>query len=1110
MLRLPLSGSQSQMPPWRRAAAIAVLALVAAAFPALCDAGPRGGGGGPTSGTYIKPSQPAPETGQSPAEASTPPVSLEDARKITSSEEAQSLALPPRTIADITAVLDREKPDPAKVAAARAVADKAPPAGLDGAAAARFYFDRGTSAGELGRSAQELADYRKAAELIEPLKSSHANDYVQFINNLGLTEGRAGNIREEIRLDEKLVGFAENTPGITGALVGQYYLLVTANIRLGNMAAAGDWLAKCESLVTTTPWRGRALARLNLFRSRYDWAKATYAEAQGKYTEAEGYYRRALAENITATAESKSWDVVPPAGQFETASDIILRDLAGNLVAQGRLIDAEIEARRGLMDQLRMRGRYGNETAIMLVSLGNVIAAQGRNAEAEKLDKVAIDTYVALGHGADSYPLNLARRNLASTLVAQRRWAEALQQFDLVRQGVGKDPDMLRVFVGGNLDFSVAALHGNRVQAALEVSQHALERRIKGLGEKHYDTAEARGFHAMALAASGNQAAALSDYAAAVPILLQASRQTSDEEAEGSDKEFRLQQILEGYLSLLADQRSAGPDAVAEAFLVADAARGRSVQKALAASAARAAVGDPQLADLVRRDQDALRQIGGLNSLISSILLMASSQQDAATVQTLRAQIDQLRGARATIRAEIEKRFPDYVNLIDPMPATVADAQKALEPGEALIATYVAEERSYVWAVPKAGPVAFAPVALKRGEVEAIVANLRKALEPEGSSLGDIPPFDVTLAYKLYSLFLKPVEAGWKGAKRLLVVSHGALGQLPLALLVTQPASLEHDKPGEVMFSGYKKVPWLVREVALAELPSVASLLTLRGTRAPGAARKPFVGFGDPWFSAKEAAEAKTHAGGTEVAELETRGVKKGLAIRLRSIPKTESVNKAELGLLPRLPETAEEVREVALALHANPQTDVFLGARASEETVRKMKLDDRRVVMFATHGLVPGDLDGLSEPALALSAPSVAGGEGDGLLTMSKILGLKLNADWVVLSACNTAAGNGAGAEAVSGLGLAFFYAGTRALMVTNWPVETTSARALTTAVFRLEAASEGMARADALRGAMLELMDGPGYMDKAQNRVLFSYAHPLFWAPFTLVGDGGSTRTR
>ena len=94
--------------------------------------------------------------------------------------------------------------------------------------------------------------------------------------------------------------------------------------------------------------------------------------------------------------------------------------------------------------------------------------------------------------------------------------------------------------------------------------------------------------------------------------------------------------------------------------------------------------------------------------------------------------------------------------------------------------------------------------------------------------------------------------------------------------------------------------------------------------------------------------------------------------------------------------------------------------------------------------------------------------------------------------------------------MGLAFFYAGSRALLVTNWPVETTSARALTTGIFRHEAESAGLARADALRAAMLELIDAPGFRDKMQNRVLFSYAHPIFWAPFTLVGDGGIDRRR
>jgi len=182
---------------------------------------------------------------------------------------------------------------------------------------------------------------------------------------------------------------------------------------------------------------------------------------------------------------------------------------------------------------------------------------------------------------------------------------------------------------------------------------------------------------------------------------------------------------------------------------------------------------------------------------------------------------------------------------------------------------------------------------------------------------------------------------------------------------------------------------------------------------------------------------------------------------------------------------------------------NLYLGAAANERTVKSMRLADRKVVMFATHGLVPGDLDGLTQPALALSAPAVAGVEGDGLLTLDEILNLKLDADWVVLSACNTAAGEGAGAEALSGLGRAFFYAGTRALLASSWPVETTSARALTTELFQRQAAEPGLSRAEALRRAMLALIDGAGRVE--DGRTVFSYAHPIFWAPFAIVGEPG-----
>ena len=129
----------------------------------------------------------------------------------------------------------------------------------------------------------------------------------------------------------------------------------------------------------------------------------------------------------------------------------------------------------------------------------------------------------------------------------------------------------------------------------------------------------------------------------------------------------------------------------------------------------------------------------------------------------------------------------------------------------------------------------------------------------------------------------------------------------------------------------------------------------------------------------------------------------------------------------------------------------------------------------------------------------------GDGLLMMEEILALKLDADWVVLSACNTGAAAGAGAEAASGLGRAFFYAGTRAILVTNWSVHSQSARELVADLFARQTADPTLSRGEALRQAMMALVDDGGFRDD-QGKTVFSYGHPLFWAPYTIIGDGGA----
>jgi len=689
---------------------------------------------------------------------------------------------------------------------------------------------------------------------------------------------------------------------------------------------------------------------------------------------------------------------------------------------------------------------------------------------------------------------------VAGARAAQGRWDEAEAVFDAMRHGLEGDPEVFQKILRGNADWGFALINTGRPAEAVALLEPVYGRRREQLGDKHYDTAQLAGVLANALAATGDRARALTLFGRAVPILLSRSRASEGEDTSKAARERHLRLILEAYIDLLAAVQgtpleAAAGVAAAESFRLADVARSQAVQRALIASGARAAARDPKLAELVRDEQDARRRIGALYGLLAGALSQPVEEQVPGLEADLRQRIDALRDRRAALAERIEAEFPDYADLIDPKPATLAQARAGLRPGEVLLSFYSAPERTYVWAVPAAGPAVLHAAPIPRARLAAMVRQLRRALDPGARTLADIPAYDLETAYGLYRDLLAPVAAAWRPGDRLIVVAHGPLGLLPLSVLLTAPATpaAETDLP----FAGYRALPWLARDHAVTVVPSVTSLAALRRLPPGDPGRKPFVGFGDPFFSVAQAEAAST----VVVADA---GAVRGVPIALRSIPDTRRVDSAELALLPRLPDTADELTGIALALRADPTRDVFLGRDASEETVKTLDLHGYKVLAFATHGLVPGDLNGLTQPALALSAPAVAGGGGDGLLTMGEILGLKLDADWAVLSACNTGSGSGAGAEAVSGLGRAFFYAGARALLVSNWPVHSDAARALTTDMFRRQAADPGLARAEALRRAMLGLIDREGFKDAA-GKLLFSYAHPLFWAPFSIVGDGG-----
>jgi CHAT domain-containing protein len=283
-------------------------------------------------------------------------------------------------------------------------------------------------------------------------------------------------------------------------------------------------------------------------------------------------------------------------------------------------------------------------------------------------------------------------------------------------------------------------------------------------------------------------------------------------------------------------------------------------------------------------------------------------------------------------------------------------------------------------------------------------------------------------------------------------------------------------------------------------VPSVSALKALRVFAAKDQATKPIVGFGDPVFQPGATPDSSTRVAKAvkpakkDAFVLASHGQKKSTR-SYADFWQGASVDPALLGqALGQLPDTADEIRDIAQRLGA-AEGDIFLGRAASEARVKSLPLSDYRIVYFATHGLVAGDVKGLAEPSLALTIPATPTAEDDGLLTASEIAQLRLNADFVVLSACNTIAGEKPGAEALSGLARAFFYAGTRALLVTHWAVDSAATTTIATTTFANLKTDAKLGRAEAMRRAMVSYLTDESKPEQA---------YPGYWGAFAIVGEG------
>ncbi len=505
----------------------------------------------------------------------------------------------------------------------------------------------------------------------------------------------------------------------------------------------------------------------------------------------------------------------------------------------------------------------------------------------------------------------------------------------------------------------------------------------------------------------------------------------------------------------------------AEMFQASQLIQGNVTGQVVAQAFARLAAGDVAARDLLRQMQDADLKLQQLYAERDQETRLPAAQVDRAKLAKIDAEIAATQATRAAADSAAQSASPDYAQLVS-KEASVADVQHVLAAHEGLVSFVVGGATTFAILV-EAHRIEEYRIGLSASELAKAIADLRATIVPsEENGEATLPVFDVAAAHRLYEKLLGPVQKRLDTLDRLVVVPSGALTSLPLEVLVT-------DEAPPVTDGNYKNVPFLIKRLAISYMPAPQTLVVLRVNTKPSTAPNPYIGFGD----FKPATRAQIGA----------------------SYPPSRCTRDfLSLVDLAPLPGTRKEIDAVGRLVFHVPQDDMVLGADFTKARLTGMDLTKFRIVHLATHALLPSELRCRSEPLIALSADPNAPDASSAFLGLSEVLSMKLDADLVLLSACNTAGPGAAGTgDSLSGLAKAFFFAGARGLMVTHWELEDTAGPVLTA----LTLSPWGGPRDSAadLRRAKLYMIVALG--SKPGPSFAF-FTHPFAWAPFVLIGDG------
>jgi tetratricopeptide (TPR) repeat protein len=913
-----------------------------------------------------------------------------------------------------------------------------------------------------GRLAEAEPLYKRSLAIAEKALGTPHPQVATTLNNLAELYREQGRYTEAEPLHKRSLAIREK-------VLGPQHPLVGASLHnLALLYQAQGRLAEAEPIVRRSLAIGEKILgpeHPNVGKTLSNLA-ALYL-VQGRYAEAEPLFRRDVAIREKALG--------PEHPDVGTA----LNNLAELYRAQGRDAETEPLFRRSLAIYEKVLGPEHRSVATMLNNLAGLYMDQEHLDKAEPLYKRSLAiAEKALGPDHPEVARALGHVGIVQMRRGRLAEAESLYKRSLAIAEKALGPEHPDVGTALNNLAGLYAVQG-RYADAEPLSRRDLAIREKALGPDHPDVAGSLSNLAAVALAQRDWGRAADYLRRATRVIERRAEHALGGRAEGLSTRVKRQSssdfmgLVKITHQLAAEGRAPGATA-AEMFVTAQWAQASEVAASLSQMAARSAAGSPDLAGLVRERQDLAGEWQAKDKLLIAAKSQAPAKRNAGAEKALGDRLGAIDARLAEIGRKLAKDFPDYAALAIPAPAPVAEVQSQLRPDEALVLfldtpeqavsvpdVYVLPEETFVWVVTKSG-VRWVRSALGTAALQREVAALRcglddalwddpgkakwcaeevKAHRRNSGPYQNVLPFELGRAHALYKALLGPFEDLIKG-KHLLIVPSGALTQLPFQVLVTEAPRTAVP----VATAEYRDAAWLGARQAITVLPAVSSLKALRAHAKASRAGKAYLGIGNPLLDgdrndandAARAALARTRQACTAIP-IEAAMAARAAPVR-GGVPRVATRGAlADVTAIKRqvpLPETADELCRVAAELKADTG-DMRLGARATEPEVRRLsrsgELAKYRVLHFATHGAMAGELDKDREPGLLLTPPEKASPQDDGYLSASEIAALKLDADWVVLSACNTAAGGASSAEALSGIARAFIYAGTRALLVSH-----------------------------------------------------------------------------